>query len=317
LPRIDNVDLNLFEFDYDLTFMVFFLNAEGKVYARYGGRDEKDAENRQSLAGLHYTMKSVLEMHAREKKEFAPRSQESTRFIRDVQGARGRGCMHCHQVREALNNDLRRTGKWSQDLFWRYPQPENVGMRLEVDRGNVVEKVQEKTSAAAAGLKAGDVLQRLGNVPVHSFGDAQLALDRAPKAGALEVVWQRDGKVMQEKLELTEGWRRTDTSWRTSMRRFRPALRLYGAVLTAQEKEKLGLPVKQVAFRQRDPLTEQAKAAGVAAGDIILGVDDKTFDTDLDAILHYVQSHYLLGDKLTVNLLRDGKQMNLPMTLIR
>ena len=39
LTRIDNQDLNLFEFDYDLTFMVFFLNAEGKVYARYGGRD--------------------------------------------------------------------------------------------------------------------------------------------------------------------------------------------------------------------------------------------------------------------------------------
>jgi hypothetical protein len=33
---VDDVDLNTFEFDYDLTFMVFFLNANGKVYARYG-----------------------------------------------------------------------------------------------------------------------------------------------------------------------------------------------------------------------------------------------------------------------------------------
>ena len=38
LTRIDGEDLNLFEFDYDLTFMVFFLSADQKVYARYGSR---------------------------------------------------------------------------------------------------------------------------------------------------------------------------------------------------------------------------------------------------------------------------------------
>ena len=65
LTRVDNLDLNLFEFDYDLTMMVFFLNAEEKVYARYGGRDARNADSRQSLAGLHATMQSVLAMHAR------------------------------------------------------------------------------------------------------------------------------------------------------------------------------------------------------------------------------------------------------------
>ena len=32
LTHIDRVDLNLFEFDYDLTFMVYFLDASDKVY---------------------------------------------------------------------------------------------------------------------------------------------------------------------------------------------------------------------------------------------------------------------------------------------
>ena len=73
LTRIDNLDLNLFEFDYDLTFTVFFLNADGKVYARYGGRDGKDPDGRQSLAGLRYTMESVLEAHGKPEKEYAPR----------------------------------------------------------------------------------------------------------------------------------------------------------------------------------------------------------------------------------------------------
>src|ERR1700731_1477757 len=72
LTRIDDVDLNLFEFDYDLTFMVFFLNAEEKVYARYGGAEAETPDNRKSLEGLRYTMESVLRMPECDEKAFAP-----------------------------------------------------------------------------------------------------------------------------------------------------------------------------------------------------------------------------------------------------
>ena len=82
LPRIDWVDLNLFEFDYDLTFMAFFLNAEEQVYARYGGRDANNPDSRQSLAGLRYTMRSVLQMHEGNEKTFAPRLRKASRFLR-------------------------------------------------------------------------------------------------------------------------------------------------------------------------------------------------------------------------------------------
>src|SRR4051794_12062024 len=136
LTRIDPLDLNLFDFDYDLTFMVFFLNADGKVYARYGGRDAKDPDNRQSLEGLRYSMASVLDEHGRADKAFAPRRAEATKFVSDIRGARGRGCMHCHQVREALNRELKRTGQWQREHAYRYPLPDNLGLVLEVDRGN-------------------------------------------------------------------------------------------------------------------------------------------------------------------------------------
>src|SRR5207249_1594085 len=121
-----------------------------------------------------------------------------------------------------------------------------------VDRGNVVRKVKDKSPAAAAGLKTGDVLQRLNGVPVHSFGDAQFALDLAPKIGSVEVVWRRGEDVKKEKLTLSEGWRKTDLSWRTSMRDVIPAARLYGIDLTAEEKKALGLPAERLAFKQRD-----------------------------------------------------------------
>ena len=61
----------MFAFDYDLTMMIFFLDPREKVYARYGGRCERGPDRRQSLAGLRYTMQSVLNEHAAEKKRFA------------------------------------------------------------------------------------------------------------------------------------------------------------------------------------------------------------------------------------------------------
>ena len=41
----------------------------------------------------------------------------------------------------------------------------------------------------------GRAVDRLLDVPVHSFGDATFALDRAPKTGTIPVTWIRDGKL--------------------------------------------------------------------------------------------------------------------------
>jgi hypothetical protein len=318
LTRIDNADLNLFDFDYDLTFMVFFLNAEEKVYARYGGRDAESPDSRQSLEGLHYTMKSVLAMHERHEKVFAPKAQETPQFIRDGFGfRRGGRCLHCHNVKEILIANLQKTGQWSREMGWRYPLPENVGLVLEVDRGNVVKAVNEASPAALAGLRAGDVVQWLNRVPTHSIADVQFALDRAPKAGSIEIAWQRGEKLLKEKLSLTEGWRKTDIGWRPSLYRLVPSARLYGTDLTPEEKKTLGLPANQLAFRQRDSVHSQARAAGVRSGDIILGIDAKSLEGDVDDFLQYVKRHYFIGDQVTINILRDGKRMNLTMTLVR
>jgi predicted metalloprotease with PDZ domain len=310
--------LNLFEFDYDLTFMVFFLNAEAKVYARYGGRDAVNADNRQSLAGLLYTMKSVLEMHQREEKTFAPRSQETTKFVRDIPGSAAfrRGCYHCHEVKEIAQSALQKAGKWTQDMVYRYPLPENLGFALEVDRGNVVRDVKESSAAALAGLKPGDVLQRLGGVPIHSFADAQFALDKAPRSGTIDVVWKRSNSIMEDKLPLKEGWRKGDVSWRPSLRYLVPYARLYGTDLTAEEKKALGLAPTQLAFRQKDNVPKQAEDAGIRPGDIIIGIDGKVLETNVDGFLRHVHSNYLIGDKATINILRDGKRLNLTMTFV-
>ena len=298
--------------------MVFFLNADEKVYGRYGGRDAKSPDRRQSLEGLRYTMQSVLAMHASAAKAFAPKLGDSPVFIRDLAfSRRGGRCLHCHQVKEALNADLQKKGEWSRDLVWRYPLPENLGLTLEVDRGNVVKEVAGKSPAAAVGLQAGDVLQRLGGVPIHSFGDAQFALDKAPRAGSIPIIWRRGDQVQEDKLALAEGWRKTDLSWRPSMQRLIPSARLFGDDLTPEEKKALGLSAQQLAFRQKDPVSSQGEAAGVRPGDVILGIDGQPMEMDLLDFLRHVRHNYLVGDQVTVSLLRDGKRLNLPMMLRR
>jgi S1-C subfamily serine protease len=102
------------------------------------------------------------------------------------------------------------------------------------------------------------------------------------------------------------------------MQRLVPAARLYGIDLTPDEKKALGLSAEQLAFRQKDAVPAQARDAGVRPGDIILGVDDKPFDNmDVIDFLRYIRSHYLIGDHVTINLLRDDKRLNLPMTFVR
>jgi len=319
LPRVDDLDLNLFDFDYDLTFMVFFIDAKENVYARYGGRDAKDADNRQSLEGLAYTMNSVLQMHAQKDKSFAPKSQARPKYLHNLANPPmfGRGCMHCHQVKTALENDIRKSGKWERELVWRYPLPENIGLRLEVNRGNIVETVFDDTAAANAGLKPGDKLRRLNGVPIHSFGDAQYALDIAPKTASIEISWQRGDETMQGKVALPEGWRRSDLAWRTSAQHLLSSGGMYGMDLTVEEKKSLGLAPKHLAFRQKATLSKQAREAGIQGGDIILGVDNKTLEMDMFAFLKYMRGNYLVGDKITINLIRDGKRINIEATLQR
>jgi serine protease Do len=297
--------------------MVFFLNADEKVYARYGGRDAIDPDNRQSLAGLHYTMESVLAMHERKDKVFAPRKEGRPRTIRDeVGGGRFRRCFHCHQVKETLNRNLRRSGQWEREMAWRFPLPDNLGMILEVDRGNVVGKVVPGSAAAQAGLKKGDILRLLNKVPVHSIGDAQFALDRAPREGRIPLTWERAGKAQGGEIRLTADWRKSDITWRPSMRYMVASLPLGGIDLTADEKKALALGADALAFRQKVRVHERAQAAGIRAGDIIVGLDDRDLrKLDFADLYQYVRTEYLVGDRVTVHVFREGKRLSFPLTL--
>lgn len=316
LAQIDDLDLNQFQFDLDLTFTVFFMDAEGRVYARYGARDASGPDSRQSLQGLRYTMLSVLDTWQRQPDRVAPRRDERPLFIHALPTAGGAGrCVHCHQAKEMINAQLRREGRWNAEAAFRYPLPDNLGLVLEVDRGNVVATIAEGSPAAQLGLRPGDRLEQVADVPIHSLADVQYALDGAPETGQIDVIWTRDGQRHQGVMELPARWRRHDITWRASMYSWIAAPRLFGPDLTSQEKQALGLPPHRLAFREVPTISEQARDAGIQEGDIILGFDDLELNMTVREFWRYVRRNYIVGETVIVNLIRDGKPMRLPMTL--
>src|SRR5262245_2995011 len=161
------MDLRRFEFDYDLTWYVFLLNADETVYGRYGGRDAADAEARLSLKGLRHAMGRALEAHQTPPpaRPLAGRPQRAEDFHA---AGRHKGCIHCHNVNEFRRADLQAAGKWERESLWVYPLPENVGITLDVDAGDRVKSVAAGSAAATAGLKPGDRLAGLIGYPVAS-----------------------------------------------------------------------------------------------------------------------------------------------------
>ncbi len=316
LLKITGVDLSLFEFDYDLTWAAFFMNADGRIYGRYGGRDAKGPDTRNTLAGLRYAMEAALEAHRVAPKPLASAQPATPDYIeRYPSGRQFKGCIHCHYIKEIRWAEQKAAGRWNREEIWAYPLPENVGLTLDMDRGNVASAVTPGSAADKAGLKKGDVVTMLNDVAIHAFADAQYALHKAPAKGHIPVAWRRGNQPLTANLTLADGWRKTNITWRPSVIDLLPSLRVFGADLSAKEKRDLGLDEKLLAFRQEKPVHYEAKVAGIKENDVILGLDNLRLEMSVEEFLGYVRRNYLIGDVVTMNIIRDGKRVDLKVKL--
>ena len=312
------VDLDLFDFDYDLTWMGFFVNADGTVYGRYGGRDAESAESHVSLAGLRYAMEAALARHRRMETHPSPPETKSPRTVEQYPAVRRlpeRACIHCHQVYDLRRESLQAAGKWRREELWVYPLPENIGLTLDVDRGDRVARVAPDSLAARAGIRASDRLLSIDDRPIASFADVQSALHRAPVSGTLTITWQHAEETHTRELPLAEGWRKTDLSWRWSLRGVDPPPWVHGEDLSEEEKKSLGLDAKRLAFRQGPFVSEPARRAGIRQNDIVLGVDGKMLEMSERQFGAYIRLNYRVGDRVTYNVLRRGKRLDIALTL--
>ncbi len=326
------IDLSLIRFDFDLTFAILLMNADGTVYHRYGTRDPEGAEKRLSMPSLVAALKQTLEDHAAYEKAPSPPATKPGRTVESmwVEARLGKepNCFHCHMVGQAERELARAAKRWSSEEIWKFPTPDAIGLTLDVDEATRITDVASGSAAAAAGLRAGDRLVRIGDQGIRTQADVQWALDVAAEgAGPLPVRIDRDGTSSPMTLRLKAGWKRVDpyaVSWRNTLWHYLPAPGFGGPALNSEELAALGLPRDGFGFRVNHIVTwgpyprygQNAQKAGIQKGDIVIGADGRK---DFKSTGHF-QAYYRLvkkpGSKLTLQVIRGGKALKITMDVI-
>src|SRR5205807_3098916 len=127
------VNLNVFEFDYDVTWMGFFLTADERVLGRFGGRDEHAPSKYHSLPALRYAMTAALRRYREDSNDKpAARPAEPLRpeQYRAARERPGKSCIHCHHVNEFRRIEVHQEGRWDVEDLYQYPVPENLGFSV-------------------------------------------------------------------------------------------------------------------------------------------------------------------------------------------
>jgi len=325
---MNGVDLRQFQFDYDQTFAVMFLNADGTVYGRYGTRagNGPNSTTHVSLPSLKKAMERALELHRgypSNRSQLAGKQGKTPefRFARDMpelkdrplKVASNKGCIHCHTVRETPIRSKWLSGSLKPADLWVYPLPENTGMKLVVDDGLRVASITPGSPAERAGLRPGDDLQSLDGQPLMSQADVQWVLHNAPTEVRLPVAYSRAGQAFTGALALSGNWKETDLGWRPSSG---PGLRsgVWSIALSDEDRQKRGIPPGGMALEVKNlflPRAAPVQSAGVRIGDVIVAVDGKADLLTEGKFLAYLRLTHPPGDRTTFTIQRGAQRMEL------
>lgn len=331
--EMKDVDLSQFQFDYDLNWAAMFINFDGTVYGRYGTQSAQGADAYNSILSLEKAMLRVLSLHRnypRNKAELVPKKGTAKPYRSALQmpglpnkekyaGTTARNnCIHCHNIHDAEYDHTFSTGKFTEEFLWRYPLPDNLGIRVDPKDGQVVGKVQPRSPAAIAGVRPSQRILRANGQPIISIADLQWVLHNLPPANARVrlLVANPDARLSTHDLVLTSPtWKRTDLSWRGSMWNVRPRMRVWTPDASAEEVRRLGLPRGQKALKVKwiNRGSEEGRAvfqAGLREGDFIVAIEGKPVRFDHRALNAYVKLNYKPGQILPVTLRRNGRNVS-------
>ncbi len=335
----NGLDLSLFQYDYDQSFAVFLLNADGTIYGRFGTRSHRtNWVGDVSLDGLAKALQGAIDLHAGypankdslvAKRGPAPLFAVPEKFPLlgkygselDYKGNVVQSCIHCHQIGDAIKTHYRSKGEpLPEEVLFPYPHPKSQGLILDPKERATIKSVTPGSVAARAGFVAGDAIQSLGGQPLLSLADVQWVLHHTPASGGdLKAVVTRDGKPVTLTLALPKGWRRSDDiSWRVGSWMVR-GMTTGGMVLENIEGERpANLPAKGMALRVKSVgqygKHAAAKNAGFKPGDVIISLDGKTDMTkEADVFEHGFTRKP--GVKVPVVVMRDGKKVELMLPM--
>lgn len=352
LVKGNAMDLDLFQFDYDLTFAAFFLNSDGTIYGRFGSRSDEHAEKDITIDGFKKALAGALELH-----KGYPDSKASLAAKRggpvkykvpeqypslagkyktslDYTGKVVQSCLHCHQVREA-DRKLFRDNRQPipQPLLFPWPMPNVIGLVLDPTEKARVKTVEKGSLAEKAGFKPGDNIEFFAGQPIISIADVQWVLHNAGESGEIKAQVRRSGGTTSTSsvtstqtkaltLSLPQNWRRaTDISWRPTSWELRRMV-TGGLVLEDlgdAERRKASLSENALALRVKYVGQYNDHAAGKRAGfqkdDILLSLGDKNDRMTESQAMAYLVNARRPGDKISATVMRNGEKLQLALPI--
>jgi hypothetical protein len=339
LINANAIDLQLFQFDYDLSFSTLIFNADRTIYGRYGSwQHQKDSQDT-SLETYTSALRRALDLH-----RAYPGNKESLlgkqggptpfrtpvdipklaeRYGRELdwKGNVVKSCVHCHQIGDAFRASYHDNNKpVPLEFIYPMPSPETLGMTLSATDTLRIDQVAPNSAAAKAGLQPGDLIDTFNNQPLISVADAAWVLHRSPATGSLPITLRRNGEPLSLSITLEPDWRyKTDISRRVGAWSLR-GMTTGGLVLedlddTARterglDTQSLALWVKGLGQYGPHGL---AKRSGFQKDDILI---------EIDGIKNRLPESELLGRLLTdpkgkhplsITLLRNKKRLALTL----
>jgi len=340
----NGLDLSLFQFDYDQSFAVFFLNADKTIYCRYGTRSHRtNWSDDVSIEGLGKAMEGVLELHKqfpsnrdllKAKTGFRPLFPTPEQFplLKDKYSSRieyegkvVQSCIHCHQIGDAIRQETRRNMKngFPDEVLFPYPHPKTFGIIIDPSSSGIIKEIVASSLADKAGFKKSDKILRMNSQPILSIADVQWVLNSiSGRGGKVDFLLQRGKENIALSMELENGWRvQEDISWRVSTWGLRRMV-LGGMVLEnipqeekvkqAGQKNETQLRVKHVG--QFGPHAA-AKNAGFQQGDFVLSFDGKSDFQNESELIRYALQNKKVGDRVPVKVIRNSKALDLQLPI--
>jgi hypothetical protein len=323
ITRMDDVDVALFDRDWNNAIYYFVMNADEQIYLRYGGRDSQSADTYLDLSSLELALQQGLELHRRYQQKELPKEERPKPLLpRQIpllvqRTFAQRQCVECHLIGDFQNLQRERDGALDKlTHLYRSPDIKTLGIYLDVPLGLVVKEV--RGAAQAAGMKSGDRITRLNTTAVWTFGDLQYYYDKVDRrANQVAMTVERNGLATELAVSLPERWWWTDLRFRQSS--VDPRLYLEDRPLTDAQKIKLGLKPNGFASEVRfvPSLAKTIKAHDLQVGDIIFGVDGVESDELANTAELYVKLRKTAGESVMLSVIRDGKRMQLPLKTYR
>jgi serine protease Do len=323
IPRMDNVNIGLFDYDRYNTLYFFLMNADEQIYMRYGGRDSVSQDSYLNLESLELALSKGLQLHQDYKAgKIARVEPPKPQFPREIPLLVERtfarnACVECHLIGDFQLQQREQEGTLDKvtDLF-RSPDVKTIGIQLDVPKGLVVKEALG--AVQAAGMKPGDRISALNGTRVWTFADLQYHYDKLPRT-AKQVLFtvERDGKPIEIKPDLPARWWWTDI--RNRQATVDPRTYFESRPLTDDEKRKYELPIDGFASEVKyvDAFADMLKSHGLRVGDIITGVDGVQRDEYANTAEFYIRLRKTAGDAVTLDVIRAGKRIQMPLRTFR